>query len=79
VKEQRALLGCGPDVIHVGKHLPKATSNLGEPLIRIFRRSKAHSKRRAVAKYFHDGESASVMLPTYRQLPTDRRGGESRP
>jgi len=33
-----------------GKHLPKATSSLGDPLIRIFRRTSAHSRLRSFAR-----------------------------
>src|SRR5438874_12180612 len=35
---------------HDGKHLPKATSSLGDPLMRIFLRSKAHSRLRSFAR-----------------------------
>src|SRR6516162_4768870 len=36
--------------IYEGKHLPKATSSRGEPLIRILRRNKAHSSLRSLAR-----------------------------
>ena len=40
---------CVPNSAHDGKHLPKATSSLGDPLMRIFLRSKAHSRLRSFA------------------------------
>lgn len=35
---------------HAGKHLPKATSSLGDPLMRIFRRKIAQSRLRSFAR-----------------------------
>jgi hypothetical protein len=35
---------------HDGKHLPNATTSLGEPLMRIRWRSKAHSRPRSFAR-----------------------------
>ena len=38
-----------------GKHFPEATSNFGEPLMRIFWRSKAQSKLRSFARKTSQG------------------------
>jgi len=44
-----ATLGC-VIMTYEGKHLPKATSRRGEPLIRILRRHKAHKRLRSLAR-----------------------------
>jgi hypothetical protein len=39
-----------PLAVHDGKHLPKATSSFGDPLMRMRRRNKAHSRLRSFAR-----------------------------
>src|SRR5215471_1788951 len=43
-------LHCASHKDHDGKHFPKASSNRGDPLIRIFRRSKAQTRLRSFAR-----------------------------
>src|SRR5262249_49360560 len=38
------------NLTHEGKHFPKAISNFGDPLMRIFLRSSAHSRLRSFAR-----------------------------
>src|SRR5438105_11836767 len=45
---QNELVVC--NIAHEGKHLPKATSNFGDPLMRILLRSSAHSRLRSFAR-----------------------------
>src|SRR5262249_55446041 len=43
-------LHCQSHIHHDGKHFPKASSNRGDPLMRIFRRSKAQTRLRSFAR-----------------------------
>src|SRR5215831_13243648 len=43
-------LHCASHKDHDGKHFPKASSSRGDPLIRIFRRSKAQTRLRSFAR-----------------------------
>ncbi len=56
---------------HDGKHLPNATSSFGEPLMRIFLRSKAHSKLRSFArKPSHVSLSAVTLRSDLPRCPS---------
>ncbi len=47
---------------HDGKHLPKASSNRGDPISRIFRRNNAHARFRSPARNpSHVSESATTL------------------
>jgi len=57
--------------LHAGKHLPKATSSRGDPLIRIFRRTRAHGRFRSPARNpSHVATSASTRKSALSWSPS---------